>query len=624
VLLPNFNFKGLFLNLKIQDMPVNKSVITTLLFVPVFLSSAYSNAQSKNKSRTAAVIPYNHATLVAPPGMVYVPGGSTYIKYDQSSTDSNAKKRVSLTSFFMDKTETTNQEYRRFVDWVIDSIAVVQYLKDDKYFLDDSASSDKATSSSSADQSNPNAMVTPPGDTTKQPTAATTIDTSKLAGKPADTSKPMLHRRINWARVDHDQIFDPSNEETKAKIAPLLDENGNIRKDAYIFSYTYRKTYGTHSKVPTKVEYKTIPVSVYPDEKVWAQDLPNSQTDLYVENYFNASPFDDYPVVGVNWTQANAFAYWRSLTASAYYNMPEYMNYYKLTYTLPSEAQWVYAAQGFYDMIVASDTAINDSSNIPSAKASMPTDTFMSQNGHDTNYVNNYLAQLHDKHVADSTKRALEKESVEDRRQKRKEDKMFNYYLSDYFKFKKYGGKYSANKYGKNMNDTTFTSDVPVIDSSAVHFDRDGMLSNFKQDEGDYWEDGSALATPVMAFAPNEFGLYNMEGNVSEWVMDAYSPSVFSFVSDLNPVLLYDADSSDADAMKRKVVRGGSFMSNAKQLNPYYRDIEMQEVSHCYLGFRCVMQAPEIVRKPIATRNRTMHGKKVKGKLNGVRLPEIH
>lgn len=96
-----------------------------------------------------------------------------------------------------------------------------------------------------------------------------------------------------------------------------------------------------------------------------------------------------------------------------------------------------------------------------------------------------------------------------------------------------------------------------------------------------------------------------MVGNVAEWVLDAYSPSTFAFVSDVNPVLLYDADSTDADAMKRKVVRGGSFMSNAKALGPFSRDFELQDKAHCYIGFRCVMSAPDILNRSVATRRRT-------------------
>ena len=113
-----------------------------------------------------------------------------------------------------------------------------------------------------------------------------------------------------------------------------------------------------------------------------------------------------------------------------------------------------------------------------------------------------------------------------------------------------------------------------------------------------------------MAYQPNDFGIYNMVGNVAEWVIDAYSPSTFAFVSDINPELLYDADSSDVPAMKRKVVRGGSFMSNAKALSPYSREFELQDNSHCFIGFRLVMAAPEILGKTVSTRKNTKSGKR--------------
>jgi formylglycine-generating enzyme required for sulfatase activity len=437
----------------------------------------YSVAQ-QSLSRTRPVIPYNHSKLAAPPGMVYIPGGSTVIKYSQSSTDTNSKKKVSLSSFFIDKTEVTNQQYRQFVNWVLDSVAVSTYLKDDKYFLENKS-----------------------GDSTK--------------------------KRINWAKVNHKKIFESRDEDIKSKLQPMY-ENGEIKKEMYTFAYTYLKAVGTNTKAKVG-EYTTEPVNVYPDEKIWAKDLANSQTDVLVENYFTAPPYDDYPVVGVNWKQARAFAYWRSKTGGGYANIADYMKYYHLTYTLPSEAQWVYAAQETVNDNKADET----DNNAPEVSTS------------------------------DSTANAP---------------------------------RDSASMAAAAMN--------PVIDSTPVDQDKHGLLANFKQDEGDYTEDGSAFTLPVMSYAPNRFGVYNMVGNVSEWVLDAYSPSAYAFVSDVNPVLLYDADSTDADAMKRKVVRGGSFMSNAKSLSPYYRDLELQNVSHCYIGFRCVMQAPEILTKKVATRKK--------------------
>ncbi len=100
------------------------SIKRSLLFTGVFLIAASSlsttsTAQDNpnyHKSRTRPVIPYRHLTLAAPPGMVYVPGGSVTIKYSQSSTDTNSKKRVSLSSFYIDKTEVTNQQYRMFTE----------------------------------------------------------------------------------------------------------------------------------------------------------------------------------------------------------------------------------------------------------------------------------------------------------------------------------------------------------------------------------------------------------------------------------------------------------------------------------------------------------------------------
>lgn len=142
-------------------------------------------------------------------------------------------------------------------------------------------------------------------------------------------------------------------------------------------------------------------------------------------------------------------------------------------------------------------------------------------------------------------------------------------------------------------------------EKTAIPTDKKGLTANFKQDEGDYTGDGSPFTVPVMSYSPNDFGVYNMVGNVAEWTMDAYSPSTFAFVSDVNPVLLYDADATDSDPMKRKVVRGGSFLSNAKSLSPYSRDFEMQSTAHCFIGFRCVMAAPEILNNLTATRKKT-------------------
>lgn len=576
-------------------MLLNKASITILLSCALTSASILGHAQDNKKSRIRPVIPYNHSTLAAPPGMVYIRGGSTKIKYNQSSTDTNSYRKVALSAFFMDKTEVTNQQYRKFVNWVIDSIAITKYLKDDKYYIED-VKDKNATASTAAVPPTPPAPPAPldsaqlaAGATPPPAIPPTVTDSSRMAAAKTDT----VRRRIDWSKVNHEKLFDTKNAEVRSKLQPMLDENGNIKKEMYVFDFTYLKTNGSANPKEKKNKYVTEPINIYPNEKVWQDDLSNSQTDLYVENYFKAPPFDDYPVVGVTWMQARAYCAWRSLVAEKYYNMPDYMKYYHLIYTLPSEAQWVYAAQGYYDMIR------NTSDTLAKPEAlKLPSDSTVTP--HDSAYV-----AMVAKHAAeDSAYNAIVDE--------RKAAAEGNMYIGDYLNFR------------KRKNAVYTIEGREVIDSTPIHKDRDGMLANFKQDEGEYNDDGGSLTLPVMAYAPNEFGLYNMEGNVSEWMMDAYSPSAFYFVSDLNPVLLYDADSTDSDAMRRKVVRGGSFMSNAKSLGPYYRDLELQNLSHCYLGFRCVIQAPEIMYKNVSTRNRSPKGKKTEGKLSNLRLPEIH
>ena len=85
------------------------------------------------------------------------------------------------------------------------------------------------------------------------------------------------------------------------------------------------------------------------------------------------------------------------------------------------------------------------------------------------------------------------------------------------------------------------------------------LQANFKPMRGRYAEDGGVTTLPVDHFEPNEYGLYNMSGNVAEWTSSAFDESSYYFTHDLNPDYQYNAKPDDPPAMKRKVIRGGSW-----------------------------------------------------------------
>ncbi|MFK8100987.1 MAG: SUMF1/EgtB/PvdO family nonheme iron enzyme [Saprospiraceae bacterium] len=115
------------------------------------------------------------------------------------------------------------------------------------------------------------------------------------------------------------------------------------------------------------------------------------------------------------------------------------------------------------------------------------------------------------------------------------------------------------------------------------------LLANFKPGRGNYPEDGGLYTVRADAYFPNDYGLYNMAGNVSEWTVSAFDENSYSFLHDLNPDMRYDATDEDAPAQKRKVIRGGSWKDIAWFMQSGTRHWEFQDTTKCYIGFRCAL-----------------------------------
>ena len=114
------------------------------------------------------------------------------------------------------------------------------------------------------------------------------------------------------------------------------------------------------------------------------------------------------------------------------------------------------------------------------------------------------------------------------------------------------------------------------------------FVANFKPLRGDYVGDGGLQTVGVANYSPNDYGLYDMAGNVSEWTHNAFNESAYSFTHDLNPDYTYNALPNDPPVLKRKVVRGGSWKDIGYYLQNGTRTYEYQDTSKSYIGFRCV------------------------------------
>ena len=117
--------------------------------------------------------------------------------------------------------------------------------------------------------------------------------------------------------------------------------------------------------------------------------------------------------------------------------------------------------------------------------------------------------------------------------------------------------------------------------------------------------DGALITSYIYEFPPNDYGLYNMAGNVSEWVMDVYRPLSFQDFDDLNPIrrdgFMDDVNKYNSDyeknpqaftsliTNKARVYKGGSWKDVGYWMSPGTRRYLDQDSATATIGFRCAM-----------------------------------
>jgi len=424
-----------------------------------------------------------------PHGMVLIKRGS--FEMGPAENDSlwgnyQDSKGISIDAFWMDQTEITNAQYRQFVVWVKDSI-IRERLYDPAFGGNDIY---KITEDRNGDPIEPplldwrRSIPTERRANEDELNAINSVNwTNPITGEIKLDHKQMIYRysvfdatgyalrknRLDPAdRVKNtDIVVDPNEVVIISKDTAYINEDGIIVSETII-----RPLSSIWDFLHTYI------VNIYPDETVWVNDFNNAKNETYMRIYFNHPGYNDYPVVGVSWEQANAFCHWRTefLKRSLDANFRNSIEPFRL----PTEAEFEYAARS-----------------------------------------------------------------------------------------------------GKTENSYPWKS-------NGVTGEKDCFLANFKPGEGNYTKDGHLITAKVASYSPNEFGLYDMAGNVAEWTSTAFLESGPEIMSDMNPEYRYNAAKEDPYALKKKVVRGGSWKDPAHFIRSDVRTFEYQNEQRSYIGFRCV------------------------------------
>ena len=310
-----------------------------------------SSASSSGRGGEVVGVGGKNFTEPTPYGMVKVNRGFLkmgLLKEDSLWGKKMPRKDISVDGFWMDETEVTNSEYKQFVAYVRDSIlrtrlADPAYGGDESYMITENKNGDPVT----------------PHLNWKKALPRKPNEDELRAIESMYTSNPVTGEKlIDWRQLNYKyEIYDytaaalrrnrlnPEERNLNTDVTVNADEVVMISKDtAYVDDdgNIHRETINRPLSGPWDF-LNTYIVNVYPDTTCWINDFKNSENEVYLRSYFSNPAYNDYPVVGVTWEQANAFCAWRTdyllkgLGAEARFVQ---------RYRLPTEAEWEYAARG--------------------------------------------------------------------------------------------------------------------------------------------------------------------------------------------------------------------------------------------------------------------------------------
>jgi formylglycine-generating enzyme len=356
------------------------------------------------------------------------------------------------------------------------------------------------------------------------------------AGQPTGPNLVLIEGgTFSMGLTEQDVTFEWNNVPRRVTVSSFyMDETEVANIDYREYLHWLDRTFGQ--------SYPEIYQKALPDSLVWREEL--SYNEPFVENYFRFPSYNDYPVVGVNWQQANEYCKWRTDRVN----------------------EMILIEKG----IIKPNMQQKDAQNFN-------TEAYLA--GH-------YDAVIPRKLLKDYAAAGNGK----GKRQVKFEDGIL---LPSYRLPTEAEWEYAALGLKGNM---ASSKDERITDrriypwnSNTVRYQRHDknqgdLLANFKRSGGDYMgmagnlNDHAARPAPVKSFWPNDYGLYNMAGNVNEWVQDVYRPTT--------SMSLRDADNHDLDPFRgnffqKKVLdENGKPLKDEKTGRLQMQDVKDEEVAN--------------------------------------------
>lgn len=264
----------------------------------------------------------------------------------------------------------------------------------------------------------------------------------------------------------------------------FMDQTEVSNLDYLEYLYWLSRVYGS--------EYPEVAKKALPDTLVWRNSL--SYNEPMVEVYLRHPAYREYPVVGVSWLQANDYALWRTDRVN--------------------------------EMLLVEANVISFDVN-QTKDSHFTTDAYL---------AGQYTGTI-DKGIEDLNPNGTGIRNVK---------------MEDGILLPKYRLPTEAEWEYAALGLVGNTQDERIAERRTYPWNTDAVrtndkkyygsfVANFKRGKGDYMgvagnlNDGAAFPAPVVSYWPNDYGLYNMAGNVSEWVLDVYRPLSFEDFNDHNP-----------------------------------------------------------------------------------------